>query len=113
MRFLILVDLKDMKFEYIFNIVVNCWKNNDKDKINYILLIMLFLGIQCFDQCGKGQFKGKLELEDIMLLEVMVIFVVVFFKYMGKYEEFIEGLICFYIIFGFEMGFIKISDLGY
>ena len=49
-------------------------------------------GIQRFDQCGKGQFKGKLEPEDIMLSEAMAISAAALSKHMGKYEESIEGL---------------------
>ena len=70
---LTLADLKDTKPEYISNIVVNRWKNNKKDKTNYTLLTMSPSGIQRFGQCGKGQFKGKLEPEDIMLSEAMAI----------------------------------------
>ena len=99
-----------MKPEYISNIVVNRWKNNEKDKRNYTLLTMSPSGIQRFDQCGKGQFKGKLEPEDIMLSEAMAISAAALSKHMGKYEESIEGLTRLHTILGLEMGSTKISD---
>ena len=99
-----------MKPEYISNIVVNRWKNNEKDTTNYTLLTMSPSGIQRFDQCEKGQFKGKLEPEDIMLSEAMAISAAALSKHMGKYEESIEGLTRLHTIFGLEMGSTKISD---
>ncbi|CAH3110539.1 unnamed protein product, partial [Porites lobata] len=109
-RPLTLADLKDMKPEYISNIVVNRWKNNEKDKTNYTLLTMSPSGIQRFDQSGKGQFEGKLEPEDIMLSEAMAISAAALSKHMGKYEESIEGLTRLHTILGLEMGSTKISD---
>ena len=99
-----------MKPEYISNIVVNRWKNNEKDKTNYTLLTMSPSGIQRFDDYGKGQFKGKLEPEDIMLSEAMAISAAALSKHMGKYEESIEGLTRLHTILGLEMGSTKISD---
>ena len=99
-----------MKPEYISNIVVNRWKNNEKDKTNYTLLTMSPSGIQRFDQSGKGQFEGKLEPEDIMLSEAMAISAAALSKHMGKYEESIEGLTRLHTILGLEMGSTKISD---
>ena len=100
-----------MKSEYISNIVVNRWKNNEKDKTNYTLLTMSPLGIQRFDQRGtEGQFKGKLEPEDIMLSEAMAISAAALSKHMGKYEESFEGLTRLHTILGLEMSSTKISD---
>ena len=99
-----------MKPEYISNIVVNRWKNNEKDETNYTLLTMSPSGIQRFDQCGKEQFKGKLEPKDIMLSEAMAISAAALSKHMGKYEESIEGLTRLHTILGLEMGSTKISD---
>ena len=102
-----------MKPEYISNIVVNRWKNNEKDKTNYTLLTMSPSGIQRFDQCGKGQFKGKLEPEDIMLSEAMATSAAALSKHMGKYEESVEGLTRLHTILGLHMGATMISDEGY
>ena len=102
-----------MKPEYISNIVVNRWKNNEKDETNYTLLTMSPSGIQRFDQCGIGQFKGKLEPKDIMLSEAMAISAAALSKHMGKYEESIEGLTRLHTILGLEMGSTKISDSSY
>ena len=99
-----------MKPEYISNIVVNRWKNNEKDKTNYTLLTMSPSGIQRFDQSGKGQFEGKLEPKDIMLSEAMATSAAALSKHMGKYEESIEGLTRLYTILGLEMGATKKSD---
>ena len=99
-----------MKPEYISNIVVNSWKNNEEDKTNYTLLTMSPSGIERLDQCGKRQFKGKLEPEDIMLSEAMAISAAALSKHMGKYEESIEGLTRLHTILGLEMGATKISD---
>ena len=67
-------------------------------------------GIQRFGQCGKGQFKGKLEPEDIMLSEAMAISAAALSKHTGKCEESIEGLTRLHTILGIEMGSTKISD---
>ena len=100
-----------MKPEYISNIVVNRWKNNEKDETNYTLLTMSPSGIQSFDEeSGKGQFKGKLEPKDIKLSEAMAISAAALSKHMGKYEESIEGLTRLHTILGLEMGSTKISD---
>ena len=99
-----------MKPEYISNIVVNRWKNNEKDKTNYTLLTMSPSGIERFDQCGKRQFEGKLEPKDIMLSEAMAASAAVLSKHMGKYEESTEGLIRLQTILGLDMGATKISD---
>lgn len=68
---------------------------------------MFFMEIDCL---GFDLFKGSLGFVDIKFLDVMVILVVVFLQYMGKYDNFVEGLICFYMFFGFEMGVLMISD---
>ena len=98
--------------EYISNIVVNRWKNDEKDKKNYTLLTMSPTGIERFDQHGKRQFEGKLEPKDIMLSEAMATSAAALSKHMGKYEESIEGLTRLYTILGLEMGAMQISDQG-
>ena len=99
-----------MKPEYISNIVVNRWKNNEKDKKHYALLTVSPSGIERFDQCGKRQFEGKLEPKDIMLSEAMAASAAALSKHMGKYEESTEGLIRLQTILGLEMGTTKISE---
>ena len=99
-----------MKPEYISNIVVNRWKNNEKDKKHYALLTVSPSGIERFDQCGKRQFEGKLEPKDIMLSEAMAASAAALSKHMGKYEESTEGLIRLQTILGLDMGATKISD---
>ena len=99
-----------MKPEYISNIVVNRWKNDEKDKKHYALLTVSPSGIERFDQCGKRQFQGKLEPKDIMLSEAMAASAAALSRHMGKYEDSTEGLIRLQTILGLDMGATKISD---
>ena len=59
--------------EYISNIVVNRWKNDEKDKKNYTLLTMSPTGIERFDQHGKRQFEGKLEPRECYHMTILII----------------------------------------
>ena len=101
-----------MKPEYISNIVVNRWKNNEKDKKNYALLTMSPSGIERFDQHGERQFKGRLDPGKIELSEAMATSAAALSYHMGKYEDSVEGLIRLYTILGLEMGAMQISDQG-
>ena len=110
-----LKDLKDMKPEYLSNIVVNRWKENENSDENYELLTMSPTEIERLDRDPDTQertgFEDKLEPADIKLSDAMATSAAAVSEHMGKYDLSVEGLSRFHTLFGLEMGATMITDL--
>ena len=111
-RSLTLADLKDMKPEYLSNMVVNRWKMSHESQEKYELLTMSPTEIERFDRDpNKMQFEGKREPEDVKLSEAMATSAAALSTHMGKYDHSIAGLTRLHTILGLEMGATMISDV--
>ncbi|KAL9981897.1 hypothetical protein ACROYT_G010660 [Oculina patagonica] len=111
-RPLTLADLKNMKPEYLANIVVNRWKKSEASQNSYELLTMSPTEIERIDRDpDKEQFKGKLEPEDIKLSDAMATSAAALSTHMGKYDRSVKGLTRLHTILGLEMGATMISDV--
>ena len=110
-----LKDLKDMKPEYLSNIVVNRWKENENSDKNYELLTMSPTEIERLDRDPDTQtrtgFEDKLEPADIKLSDAMATSAAAVSEHMGKYDLSVHGLSRFHTLFGLEMGASIITDI--
>ncbi|KAL9981893.1 hypothetical protein ACROYT_G010656 [Oculina patagonica] len=111
-RPLTLADLKNMKPEYLANIVVNRWKKSEASQHSYELLTMSPTEIERIDRDpDKEQFKGRLDPEVVKLSDAMATSAAALSTRMGKYDQSVKELSRLHTILGLEMGATMISDV--